>query len=197
MDTAIKCYVTFKDTNDDPIYKKIAPLDRTLFEIAQLNPDADTLWCEIEFEPNIDYFENFDLFDIGDKLLEGQVRITYNFNLNPLLEYVSEEEDSKLPILVEKEIWLKDKIIMKIIGATDFSVSWGGPNAEKIKSDTEVVYYIDYSSAFVFVPITIPMPTSTQPIMASTIEVLYNNAQKMSVVISEIIEAVKLGMAER
>jgi len=194
MENTRKCYVTFKDENDNTLYKKIAPLDKTLYEIAQLNPDPKTLWCEIEFEPQVDHFEHFDLLDIEDKLLDGAVRLTYNFNLDPLLKYSTEEELDKVATLVEKEIWLRDKNIMNIIGANDFAVSWGGPDVEKKQSDTDVVYYIDGTCSFLFIPINILKPNNSEPTMASSMEQLHSNAQKMSVVINEIIEAVKSGM---
>ena len=155
MENTGKCYVTFKDADDNPLYKKIASPDKTLYEIALLNPDPETLWLEIEFEPQIDHFEHFDLLDTEDKLLDGALRLTYNLNLDPLLKYQTEDELDMVAILIEREIWLRDKNIMTIIGANDFAVSWGGPDVEKIKSDTDVVYYIDGTCSFLFIPINI------------------------------------------
>ena len=135
--------ISFKDEWDQPNLRKQFPFTTTVAEIRKKNPkNNESLWVEIQFD-KIAHLDRVELFTYKKK---RNIRLSYHTDLTELVpKRKAEKIWQDIVEATEQEIWKHDSTILELFDSTEFAVNWGGPDAQHVSAETEVMYYIDHN----------------------------------------------------
>ena len=187
-----KAAVSFKNADDEVIYKKLFPLTATLDDLIKINSemmrDPDSFWVDIEVE-EIDLLDNLSLIELDQNTL----RLDYNFHIDEILELLTKDEGNFDEIVdkIQSEIWARDNEIMKVFDSDELYVEWGGPgnpNKPKVEPGLSVSYYIDDDFTWLYFTYKIRSDDKYETI---TLESICANALQLSFITRAILNSVK------
>lgn len=191
-----KAAVSFKNSDDEVIYKKLFPYTATLADLTKVNSemmrDPDTFWIDIEVE-KIDLLDSLSLIALD----YDTIRVDYNFELDAIFHLLTNDEDNFDEIVdevlekIQAEIWARDKEIMELFGSDELYVEWGGPADEKKpkqEPDLSVSYYIDEDITWLYFTHKIGPNEKFETI---TLESILSNTLHLSSITRAILNSVK------